>query len=60
MWEPEENSNVKAQALNEPPTLDFNSLTRTGVKSRQTGATLPNWRRVIKFAKVPYKVHTDR
>ena len=60
VWETEGNSiKAKAQGQSEPPKIDLKSLTRATQKTRLVEKQ-EKWRRVLKFAKVPYRVPTDK
>lgn len=60
VWETEGNPvKAKAQSQSEPPKIDLKSLTRATQKTRLVEKQ-EKWRRVLKFAKVPYRVPTDK
>ena len=59
VWEQEIGESQKVNNPSEAPKIDFQSLTRTTQKMK-TANPQPVWRKVLKFAKAPYKVHTDR
>lgn len=58
VWELE-SAPIKPLASTEPPKIDLMQLTRATQKTRMTEKQ-QTWRRVLKFAKVPYKVPTDK
>ena len=58
VWELEEGVQTRPQQ-SEGPTIDFSSLTRTTQKMKQV-PPVQTWRKVLKYSKVPYKVHTDK